>query len=65
VLVVLNMEIAVITPPIGLNLFTISAISGMPVMTVFRGCLPFAGILLAFLAVMAFVPGIAPLFRLI
>lgn len=65
VLVVLNMEIAVITPPIGLNLFTISAISNMPVMTVFRGCLPFAGILLAFLALMAFVPGIEPLFRLL
>jgi C4-dicarboxylate transporter DctM subunit len=64
-LLILNMEIAVITPPIGLNLFTISAISRMPVMTVFRGCLPFVGILIAFLAVLAFTPGIEPLFKLL
>ena len=65
VLLVLNMEIAVITPPIGLNLFTISAISDIPVMTVFRGCLPFATILLVFLAVLAFTPGLEPLFALL
>lgn len=58
VLLVLNMEIAVITPPIGLNLFTISAISKIPVMRVFRGCLPFVAILTVFLAVMALVPGV-------
>jgi C4-dicarboxylate transporter DctM subunit len=65
VLVVLNMEIAVITPPIGLNLFTISAISGMPVMTVFRGCLPFVAILLVFIAALAFIPGVEYLFTLL
>jgi C4-dicarboxylate transporter DctM subunit len=62
VLLILNMEIAVITPPIGLNLFTISAISNMPVMTVFRGSLPFTGILLAFLAALAFIPGVSSFF---
>lgn len=65
VLVILNMEIAVITPPIGMNLFTISAISGAPVMTVFRGCLPFVGILLGFLAILTFMPGIQSLFLLL
>ena len=39
-LLILNMEIAVITPPIGLNLFAISAISGVPVMRVFKGVYP-------------------------
>jgi C4-dicarboxylate transporter DctM subunit len=62
VLLVLNMEIAVITPPIGLNLFTISAISKIPVMRVFRGCLPFVAILTVFLAVMALVPGVQQFF---
>lgn len=62
ILVILNMEIAVITPPIGLNLFTISAISGLPVMTVFRGALPFVGLLLAFLATLVLVPGVQSLF---
>lgn len=55
-LLILNMEIAVITPPIGLNLFTISAISGTPVMSVFRGCVPFVILLLVALLVMMFVP---------
>lgn len=55
-LLILNMEIAVITPPIGLNLFTISAISGTPVMDVFRGCVPFVIMLLMALLAMMFVP---------
>jgi C4-dicarboxylate transporter DctM subunit len=62
VLLVLNMEIAVITPPIGLNLFTISAISKIPVMRVFKGCLPFVAILAVFLAIMALTPGVQQFF---
>lgn len=65
VLLVLNMEIAVITPPIGLNLFTISAISNVPVMRVFRGCIPFVGILTVFLAVMALTPGVQNFFAML
>lgn len=57
-LLILNMEIAVITPPIGLNLFAISAISKVPVMRVFKGCLPFVLLLLVMLLVMTFVPQI-------
>ena len=62
VLLVLNMEIAVITPPIGLNLFTISAITKIPVMRVFRGCIPFVIILAIFLMVMALTPGLQTIF---
>lgn len=65
VLLVLNMEIAVITPPIGLNLFTISAISKVPVMRVFKGCIPFVIILVVFLALMALTPGTEKLFKLL
>ena len=43
ILLVVNMELAVITPPIGLNLFVISAISNVPVIDVFRGTLICAG----------------------
>jgi C4-dicarboxylate transporter DctM subunit len=64
VLLILNMEIAVITPPIGLNLFTISAISRMPVMEVFKGCIPFVILLLVFIIGMAFIPGVQDFFRL-
>ena len=62
IFVILNMEIAVITPPIGLNLFAISAISEVPVMRVFRGCVPFVLLLFAFMVAMVFIPGVPELF---
>ena len=58
------MELAVITPPIGLNLFVISAISGIPVLHVFRGTLPFVAVVLVFLLLIAFLPGMEELFEL-
>ena len=63
VLLIVNMELAVITPPIGLNLFVISAISGMPVTQVFRGTLPFALIIAAFLLGLMYIPGAEWLMR--
>lgn len=57
VLLVINMELAVITPPIGLNLFVISAISKIPVLEVFKGTAPFAAVIVLLLIVMVFVPG--------
>ncbi|HCP78389.1 MAG TPA: TRAP transporter large permease, partial [Pusillimonas sp.] len=64
-LLILNMEIAVITPPIGLNLFAISAISKVPVMRVFKGCLPFVLLLFLMLVFMTFVPQVQDMFRLL
>jgi C4-dicarboxylate transporter DctM subunit len=63
ILLVLNMEIAIITPPIGLNLFTISAITKIPVMRVFQGCIPFVIILTVFLAIIALTPGLQSFFE--
>ena len=57
ILLVVNMELAVITPPIGLNLFVISAISKVPVLDVFRGTLPFALVLVLFLLGLMYMPG--------
>lgn len=57
VLLVVNMELAVITPPIGLNLFVISAISRVPVVQVFKGTAPFAAIIVLLLLALVFVPG--------
>jgi len=57
ILLILNMELAVITPPIGLNLFVISAISKVPVMQVFKGTLPFVVAVLIVLLALMFVPG--------
>ena len=65
IFMILNMEIAVITPPIGLNLFAISAISNVPVMRVFKGCVPFVLLLTTFMIAMVFVPGVSDLFSLL
>lgn len=57
ILLVINMELAVITPPIGLNLFVISAIAKMPVIQVFRGTAPFAAVVVLLLLALVFIPG--------
>ena len=51
ILVVINMELAVITPPIGMNLFVISAISKVPILKVFQGTIPFV-ILIALILIL-------------
>lgn len=56
VLLIINMELAVISPPIGLNLFVVSATSKVPVIEVFKGTLPFALAIVAVLLFMMYVP---------
>jgi C4-dicarboxylate transporter DctM subunit len=51
-----NMEIGLVHPPVGLNLFVLSSIASAPTATVIRGVLPFLVILLAVLAVITYVP---------
>ena len=40
VLLVINLELAQITPPVGMNLFTIKAITRSPLGPIVRGCVP-------------------------
>jgi C4-dicarboxylate transporter, DctM subunit len=51
-----NMEIGLIHPPVGLNLFVLSSVAVAPIGTVIRGILPFLIILLVVLAVITYVP---------
>jgi len=51
-----NMEIGLVHPPVGLNLFVLSSIAAAPMGTVIRGVLPFLVLLLAVLAVITYVP---------
>jgi TRAP-type C4-dicarboxylate transport system permease large subunit len=51
-----NMEVGLVHPPVGLNLYVLSTISDAPVGEVVRGILPFLVILLAVLAVITYVP---------
>ena len=56
IIMVVNMEIGMITPPVGLNLFVTSGVAGMPVMGVVRAALPFLGILFIFLIMVTYIP---------
>lgn len=51
-----NMEIGLIHPPVGLNLFVLSTISNAPVGEVIRGVLPFLILLLIVLGIITYVP---------
>jgi C4-dicarboxylate transporter DctM subunit len=56
IVMVVNMEIGMITPPVGLNLFVTSGITGMPILEVLRAALPWMCILLLFLVLVTYVP---------
>ncbi len=51
-----NMEIGLVHPPVGLNLFVLSTISNAPVGEVIRGILPFLVLLLIVLGIITYVP---------
>ncbi len=51
-----NMEIGLVHPPVGLNLFVLSTISAAPVGEVIRGILPFLLLLLIVLGIITYVP---------
>ena len=56
IIMVVNMEIGMVTPPIGLNLFVTSGITGMSLMQVVRAALPFVAVLFVFLILVTYVP---------
>ena len=56
ILLIVNMEIAFLTPPIGLNLFVLSSIAKAPLGETIRGVAPFVLLLLGFLLVVAVFP---------
>lgn len=59
VLMVVNIEIALITPPVALNLFLMSGIFRMPVAEVIRGVFPFLIVLLIFLIILIVFPDLS------
>lgn len=59
IIMVVNMEIGLITPPIGLNLFVASAVSKLPLSEVIRAALPWLLILLTFLGLITYIPAIS------
>jgi len=56
VVMTLNLMIGMITPPIGLNLMVLSAITGVDVIRIFRASIPYLWALLVVLALITYIP---------
>lgn len=59
IIMVVNMEIGMITPPVGLNLFVTSGVAQMPMMSVVKASLPFLAVLFVFLIIVTYIPSIS------
>jgi TRAP-type C4-dicarboxylate transport system permease large subunit len=59
VIVTINMEIGLITPPVGLNLYVINGIApDISLQQVLWGSLPFVGCMILALVILCFFPGL-------
>jgi tripartite ATP-independent transporter DctM subunit len=56
VVVVLNLMIGLLTPPVGMSLYMVSTVAGMPVERVIKAAVPWILCLLASLAAVTFLP---------
>ena len=59
VIMVVNMEIGMVTPPVGLNLFVTSGVTGMNLVQVTKAALPWLMVLLVFLVLVTYIPAIS------
>lgn len=59
VLLVINLELAQITPPVGMNLFTIKAITKAPLGPITRGAAPYVLLMILVMAMVMIWPQIA------
>lgn len=56
IIMTVNMEVALITPPVGLNLFVLSGATGAPLSEVIRGAFPFVFLSLTELVIITYWP---------
>jgi len=59
IVMVVNMEIGMITPPVGLNLYVASGLTGMPLLTVVKAALPWVLAVIVGLIFVTYVPAIS------
>ncbi|EAS45205.1 C4-dicarboxylate ABC transporter permease [Photobacterium profundum] len=59
IIMVVNMEIGMLTPPVGLNLFVTAGITGESMGWAIRAALPWLGLLLIFLMLITYIPQIS------
>jgi C4-dicarboxylate transporter, DctM subunit len=58
IIMVVNLEIGMVTPPVGLNLFVTAGITKMSIGQVVQAALPWLSVLLVFLALITYIPQI-------
>ena len=56
IIMVVNMETGMITPPVGLNLFVTAGVAGMSMLNVVRAAAPWLAIMFLFLIIVTYVP---------
>ena len=59
IIMVVNLEIGMVTPPVGLNLFVTAGITGMSIVQVGRAALPWLSVLLVFLVFVTYIPALS------
>ncbi|MBK7540595.1 MAG: TRAP transporter large permease subunit [Candidatus Competibacteraceae bacterium] len=59
IIMTVNMEIGMITPPVGLNLFVTSGVTGMPLWDVVKAATPWLMIMLSFLIIITYIPQVS------
>ncbi len=59
IIMVVNMEIGMITPPVGLNLFVTAGVAHMSMMRIVKAAAPWLGIMFLFLIIVTYVPWIS------
>jgi C4-dicarboxylate transporter DctM subunit len=59
IIMVLNMQMGLVTPPVGLNLFVTAGVAKMSMEDVIQASLPWLLVLLSFLIIVTYIPGIS------
>jgi C4-dicarboxylate transporter DctM subunit len=59
IIMVVNMEIGMITPPVGLNLFVTAGVAKMSLISVVKAALPWVAVMFLFLIIVTYVPWIS------
>ncbi len=59
IIMVVNMEIGMITPPVGLNLFVTAGVARMPMLAVVRAAAPWLSIMFLFLIIVTYIPEVS------
>jgi len=62
ILLTINMELAFITPPFGMNLFVLSAVCDEPIIEVVKGHIPFLILLFSSLLIITYFPAVSLIF---